>query len=794
MSMQNFAGAEWIWPIRQDFTSNQHVQFRKDFRLAGVPKRAPFFITADQCYALYVNGQYVCRGPARGYQKSWPYDEIDLAPWLRRGNNWMSVRCYNAGISTFQYIHERGASLICRATWGKTEIKTDASWLCRIAPGHHPHTGRLSLQLNFQENVDARLEDQRWITSATPVRAADGWKKPGQVFPLGIMPWHDMESRGIPHLTSTPRPYAKTSSIATGTCVSDYRTFENLTFGFWPEFEKLKWRAYTAGRRGKDFFELVIPPTAKGKLTAITLDMGEPTIGALIVDAQGAAGGEVLDFFHTEALNDGLKPYLGPPEDDCHAALTARLTLRPGRTQHEFFQMLGHQHVVIIARENPKPIKLKIALRETFYPLQIRGEFRSSDPVINDIYRISVRTQRVCMLDSYVDTSWREQAQWWGDARVQAQNTFHISGDTRLLVRGIRSIARQEVPNGLTYGHAPTIAHYCILPDFSLIWTITIWDYFHQTGDASLFAEQWPRIERLLGYFTGEGRGKNGLLRFDPRYWLFLDWTEIQKDGTSTLLNLWYFHALDCMTELADAAHMPAVKARLTSLARVQKKLILKHLYDSKARLFRDGITPSGKPVNIHSVHNQTLAIVCNLLPATHQHMLDSVLLPYIRGEKVPGGQPSSYWITYVYDVLESAGHGREVAAHIREHWAPMIAWGGTAESWGKNGRASTNTHAWSAHPIYHFTRTLAGVTQTGTAWETVRFAPVLDFPSVDHAAATIPTPHGLIHASWQRTTTGGIDVGLSLPKGITASIDLPGIRKQTTTGMRRWQIRDRSS
>src|SRR5690606_3717869 len=106
-------------------------------------------------------------------------------------------------------------------------------------------------------------------------------------------------------------------------------------------------------------------------------------------------------------------------------------------------------------------------LIETIYPIEPVGRFESDDALLADIHRICVRTQRVCMLDAYVDTPWREQAQWWGDARVQSQNTFHLASDPRLLRRGIRKIAEQRVPNGLTYGHAPTIAHNCILPDYS---------------------------------------------------------------------------------------------------------------------------------------------------------------------------------------------------------------------------------------------------------------------------------------------------------------------------------------
>ena len=74
-----------------------------------------------------------------------------------------------------------------------------------------------------------------------------------------------------------------------------------------------------------------------------------------------------------------------------------------------------------------------------------------------------------------------------GRARVQAWNTFMLGDDPRLLWRGIRQIAMQTAPNGLTYGHSPTMAHHCILPDYSVVWILTLFDYYWQTGDSSVY-------------------------------------------------------------------------------------------------------------------------------------------------------------------------------------------------------------------------------------------------------------------------------------------------------------------
>ena len=55
--------AFWIWPEGNLYLNNCHAQFRYDFALQAIPEKAPFLISADQLYRLYVNGRYVCRGP-----------------------------------------------------------------------------------------------------------------------------------------------------------------------------------------------------------------------------------------------------------------------------------------------------------------------------------------------------------------------------------------------------------------------------------------------------------------------------------------------------------------------------------------------------------------------------------------------------------------------------------------------------------------------------------------------------------------------------------------------------------
>ena len=761
-----------------------YADFRHDFRIGRKNGPARIAITADQCYMLYFNGEYVGRGPARGYQWSWPYDEYDLSGKVRAGHNWISVRVYNAGRSTCQYLHQSAYGMICAGeVWGH-KILSGEGWMGRISQSNRRDTTRLSVELNYQEWMDARVDDQDWIRSA---RCPAGWKSPAVKRLFGCMPWHSLEPRGIPNLSNAVLAYQRVVTKGVGRCDAQYKTDSNLTLPWFRELEHLKWE-----RTDESGGSTVIPAAGKGELKAAVFDLGRPAVGTLIVEAEGAKGGEIVDFFFCEVLSADGRPALTDPRVG-RMAMSARLILRKGRMRHEFFQMIGHRYVAVIARETRHGLKIKPRLRETVYPMEIKGAFKSGDKELNNIYRICKQTQQVCSLDSYVDTPWREQAQWWGDARVQAWNTFHLSGDPRLLARGIRSIARQEVPNGLTYGHAPTVAHGCILPDFSLIWILTIWDYYYQTGETGLFKEQYGRLKRVLNYFRTEGRSRNGLLRFDRRYWLFLDWSDLYREGNPALLNLWYILALEKTAELACLAGMRREQAELSKEYCAHCRKVITAFWDKKEGMFCDGLTEDGKRVGHYSIHTQTLAILCGLQTSWQKGMIEKSLLPYARGDEIPGAKPSSYWVTYVYEVLKRSGYGAEVARHIHQKWAPMIPYGGTWERFNIHNSIynmqfgyQSVTHAWAAHPLYHLAGTLGGVLQKSVGWKEIIFRPVI-MPEYKFAETIVPTPQGKIHSAW-KVNGDEAEVKLDLPSGIEADVILPGVKEQIT-GKKKWVV-----
>ena len=288
------ARAFWIWPDSPNWDiHNSYALFRKTFALGSVPARASLLITADQSYQLFINGRFVCRGPARGFQAHWPYDEIDVRSYLKKGRNTMAVRAYNPGFSNFQYLTQGYAGLLIAARWGKTEIHSDASWKSIRQSSVCRDTVPTSLQLFSQEHIDLREESGDWTA---PDFDDSHW----------VAPVPDpMEFRPLVSTRTTP------DSHVGGTRGSSRRSYRRerrrqrqglrlASMTWWPcatrKIAVIR-QVMSASARW------LSPSTGKGKFRSYLFDFGKTVVGNLTFAIDGAHGGEIIDTYHTETID-----------------------------------------------------------------------------------------------------------------------------------------------------------------------------------------------------------------------------------------------------------------------------------------------------------------------------------------------------------------------------------------------------------------------------------------------------------------------------------------------------------
>lgn len=775
------AEAYWIWPGNAFYLQNCYAGFRHDFEMESLPSSAPLLITADQSYRLYVNGRYVCRGPVRGYQNSWPFDEVEILPFLKSGHNWISVEAYNPGISTFAYNHADRAGFLCSGNWdnGTKILSRTCDWTIFRNTAYAHDTARLSYQMGWQEEVDLRYDDRKWITEEKnyTVPPQPEWCGPQQSI-QGSLPWTGLEHRRIPLLEERKLAPPTVVSAGTGPCSaplpeSPFRE-HNFVWDFaLHELPQCTECAPPPFRREENAVCCEIPASGTGHWQCVTFDLGaeEWLPGTPVLEYENGEPGTIVDLLYFHWLPEHRIRFAPAPGEGSHVALGTRIHLGASGGIYECYQIMGVRHVTVIVRETVKPLKLKLSWRSAVYPVKISGNFHCSDSVLNDIYRISVHTQRVCSMDAFVDTPWREQSQWWGDARVQAKNLHFLSADSRMLTQGIRSIAGQSAPDGLTFADAPTTDSGCLLPDFCLTWITTLYDLWFQTGSNAVFLEQKSRAESIFAYFE-QTRDPHGLLAADPRYWLFEDWSELPKDNIPAFLNLWHLYTQRLYCKLLNVSGFDREAGILERKMEEERSRIEAAFFDAEQGLIMPELDRDGKRRGIPSVHDQVLALLLGLCPQASETMIRKRILPCLNGTLQNCAQPSPFWATYLLDAAQMLGLRAEALNYIRVNWSPMIPTGTVWENFPRGDYSGWSySHAWSAHVISHLPELVFGLKQTGPAWKEVEFAPLA---LLDHARMTVPTPQGMIRGELERNGEFA-EASIVIPEGIHAVLRLPG-------------------
>ena len=83
--------------IKSVAPQNSHILFRKKFS-AKAGRKTYIYISADDYYKLYINGTFVCQGPAPGYPFHYYYNKVEITDYMKEGTNVIAVHTYYQGL------------------------------------------------------------------------------------------------------------------------------------------------------------------------------------------------------------------------------------------------------------------------------------------------------------------------------------------------------------------------------------------------------------------------------------------------------------------------------------------------------------------------------------------------------------------------------------------------------------------------------------------------------------------------------------------------------------------------
>ena len=165
--------AKWISKQYYQSETNTWLAFRKDIDIEKVPASLVARIAVDTKYWLWINGELVVyegglkRGPSIG---GGYYDKVEIAPYLKKGGNRISVLVWFMGKAGFSHMSSGTCALLFDARSPEVEILSDDTWECSAQYGYgtasHPITNYRLSESNIR--YDANLFDYNWFQTPIP--------------------------------------------------------------------------------------------------------------------------------------------------------------------------------------------------------------------------------------------------------------------------------------------------------------------------------------------------------------------------------------------------------------------------------------------------------------------------------------------------------------------------------------------------------------------------------------------------------------------------------------------------
>ncbi len=710
--------ARWIWAA--DAPRERHVvALRRRFELARVPEAAPGRWCAVGRCAVWLNGAEVGRGPVRANPRRQPWDDRDLAGWLRPGTNTLCVLAWHYGGPAPWYLPGPpvstdlvGGAFVFEARLGEEWLVSDAGWSARRLPGWGG-TRAGGVTGRGRERVDARALPADWLETdpgwpAAIERRAVATGEPGR-----------SEPPSYPYGPYGPRPIG------------------------WPEPA-----------------DLPLEPGAAG-----AWHLERIGVGTLRLEAHGPAGAELV-VRAAEFLGADGEP--APTDHDASLAFTLDGT----RRGLESVDLYGLRACRV---EAPPGVTVHgVTLRERTYPVAGSASFACSDPRLDRIWAVGRRSVTINSTDAYTDCPTREQRAWTGDSVVHQLVDLTTNADWRL-ARYHPVLAASPRPDGmLPMAVAGDAEHsdFTIIPDWALHWIHSLWNLQRYVGDPEEIAALMPAAEGVLRWFLPFVDGQ-GLPRDVPG-WVIIDWASVYTEGVcGPLCGLWG----RALLEFAELAEWLGDAGRAGWARRIHARLVrgFEALWDPARQRYVDSM-PGAERRPTASQHGQAAAIVGRLAPEARWPRLVELLVrredrvhasfsvpdgPSLPNAGIPiggaylvQGHPEPPWwdvdglvaaqpfFRYVvHDALALAGRADLVADQCLD-WTVALERcdSSLTETW----YGGTVSHGWGATPTRDLMQRVLGVTPAEPGFGVARVDPALG--GLDWARGAIAHPRGEIH------------------------------------------------
>jgi len=746
--------SQWITHPGIDKTAFGLIHFRNRFNLNEVPEKFVVHVSGDNRYRLYVNGTEVAYGPQLGDIRNWRYETLDLAPWLRRGENVLAAEVMNWGVErSYGIISFKTGFLLQGNTKSESFVNTNhnTKWKVYANPGIFEKTvywrggGEIVGGFYAANPTDSIVaEKYPW-----------GWQE---------LAFDDRHWSGPEIIYAQPKTSAGTGHgwilqpRTTPVQTSQKEIFTRIA------------RSDIPGLAGNFQFgknKLTLPAHSRHTLL---IDQGYVTLGYPKLHLSGGKDARI-SVKYSEALYDAenLKGNRNETDGKVIKGISDVYIMDGGKDrifQPLWFRTFRFVQLQIETKEDP----LTIVDYYNIYsasPVPLVAGFKTENPVFREVWDICWHSMKICAQENLLSDAYYEQMQYVGDLRPHLMGWTALTGDLTYFRSALEQFNNSRLPDGNITSCYPLKATF-VHPTYSLIWIDMVHDFMMLEGDRKLTESYLGEFQEVFDYYESL-INENGLVG-KSEYYMFIDWywprggnSPVNKEGNSAILTLNYAYSLNKAAQIAEWLGYREKAGIYRAQSRKYAEITRKLCYDPERGIYADDPEKT-----FYDQRASILAILCD----AHNAVESKELMTKVLDRNTAfDSEANLFYYFYLFEAMEKTGTG-DFTSQLQP-WKDIVDMGmsGTPEKRIEQNPRS-EIHPWTAHPVHFYFSLVAGIRPASPGFNTVVIKP--NPGSLESVVADYPTQHGMITVNLN-FRDGKVSGSVTLPEYITGDFEWKG-------------------
>jgi hypothetical protein len=740
--------ARWITHPQIDKAAYGLIHFRRTINLTAVPAQFIIHVSGDNRYRLYVNGTEVSYGPQLGDIRHWRYETIDIAPYLKQGDNLLAAEVINWGVErSYGIVSFKTGLLIQGHSAAEHVANTSGSeWKVFRNAGvfEKPVKWRSGdivggfYAANPTDSVVAAAYPWRWNQSGDD---DSHWMKPEIIFSqpkitAGLGHGWILQPRTTDLQANRKEPFTRIARSDVAGLGKDYQ------FGTKP---------------------LTIPA---GKRHTILIDQGSVTVGYPVLTLSGGKDA-IIKIIYSEALYDenNKKGNRNEIAGKTCKGMSDVYVMDGGsvRTfQPWWFRAFRFIQLEIETAREPLTIDDYYNVYSAV-DIPVAATFKVSEPLYDEVWSLCWNTLRLCAQDNLMSDAYYEQMQYVGDLRPHLMAYTALTGDRSYFRSALEQFNNSRLPDGNITSCYPLKATF-VHPTYSLIWIDMLYDHMMTEGDQTLIKTYTGEIQEVFDYYETliNGAGLVG----KSEYPMFIDWYEngggqsaVNRDGNSAILTLNYAYTLSKAAAIMEWLGYHDKAKAYTQQSLKYATTVRQKCFDPGRGIYADD------PEQTFYDQRATILAVLN---GAHTMDEKKAMLSRVLDEQTTFDSSANlFYYFYLFEAMELTGTG-DFKKQLKP-WKDIIAAGMTATPEKRiEQNPRSEVHPWTAHPAHFYFSLVAGIRPASPGFSTVTIAP--NPGALESIVASLPTVKGAISVALRFSSGNKVSGKVTLPPGVTGS------------------------